>query len=291
MILNNIGHIICESAFESDKFDVLNEGYKGDPTRPIGVGIMQRANSKNRNGRFYEDTQLFPQITSPRIQELLNAGYLRAEMGHPLETSLARQSQIRQDLCCAKFLKLWTEGEFVWGEFTGTNNDFGREFNADLLDGDKPAWSLRALGEIVQDRVKGACVRNLRIITYDCVIYPSHPEAYTQNLLSESADVSNKDKSSLIIESADGTLKNTLSGEPLVTTFDKKDVLDFIQQESANLKYVKDMFDFVYNDITINESGTKVSMRDLETGDILVINIESYIHNEISNALFGYDEC
>ena len=36
-----------------------------------------------------------------------------------------------------------TEGNDVWAQFTGTNNEFGRVFNMDLLDGCKPAWSLR----------------------------------------------------------------------------------------------------------------------------------------------------
>ena len=285
MILDNIGYVICESAMTSKKTEIIDENFNGTG-KAKAVVVLQTADERNRNGRYYCHEDLFPQLTAPRTVELLEAGYLRGEMGHPLETALARQSQIRQDLCCCKYLKLWTEGMNIMAEAVGTNNQYGHEFDADLKEGDKPAFSLRALGTIVQDRARGAMVKDIRVITWDCVIYPSHPGAYTKAVVSESAD----EAKSLIIESAEG-LKNTLSADPLVVPFDKQAVLNYIQQESTNLKFIRDMFDFVYNDIVVNERGTKVSMRDTETGDMLVIPIESYIHNEIANSLFGYDEC
>lgn len=286
MILDNIGYIISESNVVSKKTEIVTENFNGTG-KAKAIVCLQTANERNRNGRYYKAEDLFPQLTAPRTVELLEAGYLRGEMGHPLDTSLARQSQIRQDLCCCKYLKLWTEGMDIMAEVVGTNNDYGKEFNADLLDGDHPAFSLRALGNITNDRSLGQVVKNIRVITWDCVIYPSHPNAYTRQILSESVGV---DNTAAIIESADG-VKNTLSNTPIIAPFDKKSVIDYIQNESSNMKYINDMFDFVYNDILVNEAGTKVTMRDIETGDTIVVNVESYIHNEIANSLFAYDEC
>ena len=85
MILDNIGYIICESAIAG--FTDTNI-LKDDNGRVIAEGILQTANEKNRNGRFYPSEELFPQLTCPRTLELLEAGYLRAELGHPLSNEL-----------------------------------------------------------------------------------------------------------------------------------------------------------------------------------------------------------
>lgn len=69
----------------------------------------------------------------------MEAGYLRAELGHPLTTELVRQQTIDDSRTCAMFLKLWTQGNDIWAHFRGTNNEFGKVFDPDLKDGCKPA--------------------------------------------------------------------------------------------------------------------------------------------------------
>ena len=46
--------------------------------------------------------------------------------------------------------------------------------------------------------------------------------------------------------------------------------------------FVRECFDFAYTGIKVNESGTKVLLTT-NAGDTLVINLESYIHNELMN--------
>lgn len=269
MINNTIGYIICESDIAPQITNLRSETMNG---KAIAEGILQTADEKNRNGRYYAEEQLFPQLTAPRTLELLNAGYLRAEMGHPLSKDLQRQSTIDDTKTCARFLELWTVGKDVWGKFVGTNNKYGQAFDMDLKEGCKPAWSLRALGSIQQTR-RGAEVRDLRVITWDNVIYPSHPGAYTQRILSEETIMNE----ATIVNEAE---KNDMMGEPLVIPYTNTDVISFIQAQSKNLKFVRECFDFVYNDITMNEAGTKVRLTTKE-GDTLVVNLESYIHNEL----------
>lgn len=271
MINTSIGFIICESDIATKITNITPKTLNG---KLVAEGILQTANEKNRNGRFYSSQELFPQLTCPRTMELLNAGYLRAEMGHPLSKDLQRQATIDDTKTCARFLKLWTEGDNVWATFVATNNKYGEAFNADLAEGCKPAWSLRALGSIEQTR-KGAEVKNLRLITWDQVIYPSHPGAYTQRILSE-ASILNE---STIINEAD---KNDIEGKPLIIPITNDKVISFIQQESSNLKFVRECFDFAYDNITVNEAGTKVILTTNQ-GEILAVNIENYIHKELMN--------
>lgn len=260
-----IGYIINESAITGfEDTNIVRE----DNGKVVAEGILQTADERNRNGRIYPKEELFPQLRAPRTLELLEAGYLRAELGHPLSTQLTRQQVIDDSRTCAQFLRLWTEGENVWGRFRGTNNQFGESFDRDLRDGCKPAWSLRALGTLVQTP-RGAEVHNLSIITWDQVIYPSHPGAYTQRIVSESANMTGCDEQGW-------------TDEARLIPYNTQDVISYVQSESANLKYINDSFGFAYDKIAVNEDATKVSLF-CKDGDVLVINLENYITQELQN--------
>ena len=279
MINSSIGYIICESDITT-KFTSITKDKIGN--KAVGEGILQTADEKNRNGRYYAEEELFPQLTAPRTVELLKAGYLRAEMGHPLSKDLQRQATIDDTKTCARFIKLWTDGKDVWSTFTATNNKYGDAFDADLKEGCFPAWSLRALGSVNQTR-RGMEVKNLRLITWDQVIYPSHPGAYTQRLISEEA--------SLLSESTvfDTDLGNDYLGESMIIPITNDKVINFLQAQSSNLKFVRECMDFAYSGITVNEAGTKVLLTT-NVGETMVINIESYIHNELMNYAAEYSK-
>ena len=261
---NNIGYIICESAIPGFSETNIVEEKNG---KLVAEGILQTANEKNRNGRFYASEELFPQLTAPRTLELLEAGYLRAELGHPLSNELVRQQTIDDSRTCAQFLKLWTDGDNVWGRFRGTNNAFGESFDKDLRDGCKPAWSLRALGTLVQT-ARGAEVKKLKIITWDQVIYPSHPHAYTQKVLTENASYE-KDN-------------DVYCENGMIIPITNQSVIDYIKSESANLKFLANNIDFMYKNVSINSDKSTVTLT-CESGDIIVVNLERYINDEIRN--------
>ena len=269
MINSSIGYIICESDISPKVTNISNAKING---KLVAEGILQTADERNRNGRYYAEEELFPQLTAPRTLELLRAGYLRAEMGHPLSKDLQRQSMIDDTKTCARFLKLWTVGKDIWATFTATNNVNGEAFNADLAEGCLPAWSLRALGTIDKTR-RGMEVRNLRLITWDQVIYPSHPGAYTQRIISESTVMNES-------TSIDTSEKNDMVGEAMIIPITDNNIISFIQSESSNLKFVRECFDFAYDSISVNENGTKVLLTT-KAGETIAINMESYVHNEL----------
>lgn len=262
MILNSIGYIINESAIAGfDHTNIIAE----QNGKAIAEGVLQVAEETNRNGRIYPRNELFPQLEAPRTLELLEAGYLRAELGHPLSKDLARQQTIDDSRTCAQFLKLWTKGNEVWGQFRGTNNEFGKVFDLDLKDGCKPAWSLRALGRL-EKSPKGMEVRGLKVITWDQVIYPSHRSAYTRSIVQEAVNYRNEN--SILIE------------EARIIPITNDDVVSYIRSESANLKYIENFFDFAYDNVKVNRESGTVTLT-CNDGNILVVNLESYIHNEI----------
>ena len=275
-----VGYILNESFIPGfSETNIIREDKEG---RLVAEANLQTADELNRNGRIYPEEELFPQLVCPRTKELLEAGYFRGEMGHPLSNELVRQQTIDDTRTCVQFLKLWTEGKIVKGLYRGTNNAFGKAINEDLKDGCKPAFSLRALGTIFKVP-RGNMVKNLRIITYDCVIYPSHPGAYTHNILNESVQVEEK-KSHLqtLAESVNIDYYNDILNEGKVVSFTHNDITNFIMDESANFKYIKENFDFIYDSISLDESGKRVIL-DTKEGNKLIVNLEKHIQNEIMN--------
>lgn len=262
MINQNIGYVIIETATTSQEYEPKiifdNKGAR----RVVAECVLQEANEKNRNGRFYDSKELFPQITAPRTVELVSHGELRAENGHPLTKDIVRQSQIDPNNTVAIFLKLWTEGNFIKAHVRGTNNAKGDEFDMDLREGFKPAWSLRALGTI-QTTSRGAEVKGPKVITWDRVIYPSHPRAYTQGLITEGCS---------------GVLEQDDPG--MLIPIANQQVIDYIKQESANYKHVLEQFELMYDNIEVinNNSQVKLTCKD---GNIFVVRLENYIQQEI----------
>ena len=276
-----IGYIICESGIvEEPKIEIVREdsietvSAEGEPIkkrRIVAQTILQTADAINRNRRIYPEEELFPQLESERIVQLLAHKQMFGEAGHPLDTALTRQQTIDQKLAAVRYTKFWTEGKFVWGEYKGANTQYGEALDLDIREGAIPEFSLRALGS-VEPSSKGAIVRNLKMITYDNVIYQSDYEAYTRKIVSENADLYVPQKD-IVLESGNG---NADIFRPVMT----EDVRKYIMSESSNIKLIKESFDVFFDQIKLDEDGSHVIMNTKE-GDCLIISLEQYIGNEI----------
>ena len=272
-----IGWIITES---KPDMDILEKPklVETNGRRVVGRGTLQRANKKNRNGRFYDDKDLFPAVFCARTKEMLKTGF-GSEDGHPLSPDLARQSTIDPNNVVAFFLNIWTEKDLIKADFRGSNLAIGEAFDQDLRDGFLPAWSLRALGS-VENTSRGAEVKGIKVITWDRVYYPSHPEAYTDGVVSESAiwtpdmKIRTKDMNSE---------ENAINENGLIVPIVNQDVLNYIQQESMNFKQIVNEFEVLYDSISMINNNSQVQLANSKTGNVFIVNLETYIHNEIMN--------
>lgn len=264
MLNNNIGYIICETA-------------SSEPTKPTIISekngkveietILQDMNVKNRNGRYYDEKDLVPAISDPRILELIKTQNFLGECNHPMSKDVSRQSVVDISNASHKILKMWKDGKDIKGVIKGTPTDVGKWFNDFVLDGTEVSFSLRALGS-VNNTGRGAEVKNIKIITYDWVVYPSHKRAYMTKVLSESTSF--------------GEDRFERDGNGIFLPVKNKNVVDYIKQESGNIKSVMESFDLLYNNIEIVNGGKQVQLVDKE-GSKLMINLETYIQNEIMN--------
>ena len=265
-----MGYLILEAP--TITADVKQVGRSSNSNRLIAEGTLQDADNTNRNGRDYDSADLFPALKDPRLAELMKAGSLKSEDGHPLDKTLQRQQTIYNPLCCAKILSIWTEGKLIKGRFKGTNNDRGEYFNNDLLDGELPAWSLRALGTL-QNKDGKVFVKNIRIITWDRVIYPSHKCAYTEKIVSESANIAGVGANQVVYSPS---WKGEIT--PIIT----EESLDYIRNESTNLKMFCNNYDTMGSPISVVENCTKVQITTAN-GSTARIGLERYIRDELMN--------
>lgn len=268
MAPDTIGYVIIETATTSEDIMPAKIIEKRGDGRVLAEGCLQEANMKNRNGRFYDSRDLFPELVAPRQLELLRTGNMRGENGHPLSKDLVRQQTIDPNNCSVIFTKFWTDGDLVMGNFFGTYNALGEEFNKELMYGLSPSFSMRALGTI-KNTNRGAEVKGVKLITYDRVIYPSHNKAYTHGVVSEGSNL-------LLEENDKGTL----------IPITNQSVIDYIKEESCNIKQIRESFDLLYDDIKLINNKSQVQLTD-RAGGIFIVNLENYIHNEIIGACIG----
>ena len=235
---------------------------------------------------------------APRQQELVRSGNFKGEAGHPLDKTLARQQKIDPEHEQVWYTKLWMEENYVMAHFRGTNNDLGRSFNDDLKDGQLPSFSLRALGSLVNEGGR-MTVRNMQIVTYDRVYFPSHSKAYTTKLITtESADQTIEKKYYIADPTSYFACKqdelnslteagNSIIAEGFVTPLTQQEVNNFIISESVNLRNVINTFDVLYESITLSPTGDMVQMKT-RLGDTINLTLETAVSREIMNGVADF---
>ena len=295
---NLIGCILCEETSANVEFKVKGENRNGFL---IAEGILQQGNEINRNRRYYPTKELVAAINSPRCKELVESGNLKGEAGHPTDTSLARQAKVDPTLEQVWYQKLWIDGDYVMGQFRGTNNELGRSFNEDLRDGQRPSFSLRAVGSLVNENGR-ATVKGMQMITYDRVYFPSHSKAYMTKLVTTESAVGmpsheqryyDIDKDDYFFVKSDEINRLAEQGnfvdlsESVVTPLKQEEVKNYLLSESANLKLALDTFDLLYESMEVaNDLGT---MKVKTTyGDTLYLDTETALRKEMIHEINNY---
>jgi hypothetical protein len=265
-MVNNIGYMICEVASSEARKPVIVDRVND---RVVIEAILQDLNIKNRNGRYYSTEELIPQLTCERTMELLNANGIPGEAGHPLAKDLVRQQSIDPMRVSHYITKLWHDRNDIKGHVRAARGQAGDLFNDTVLDGIKMAFSLRALGTVVNTK-NGAEVKNIKVITWDWVYYPSHKRAYQTGIVTESSIMNDE--------------QNGVTG--LFTPFNTKQVINFIKESSCNFKTITESFEFLYKDITMIDPKHVQLVAD--SGEVVVCKLEDHVSNEIMSYCRGF---
>lgn len=261
-------YIINETAAISEplkpKFEIIDGRVEFDTN-------LQDADSTNRNRRYYAREQLFPQLTSTRTSELLRTRNLFGESGHPTSKDINVQQTVNPNNRNHLILGLWADNMMVRGRIRAAATRVGDDFHRTIVDGTVPAFSLRALGSI-ENTKNGAEVRNLKLITYDFVIFPSHASAYGDTM-----KIGDSNDTKIQIENSKIIIEESYSGFLVPVT--EKAITKYITEQSKNIKHVIESFELLYDDITLleNKKYVKISLGESS----MIVPLESSVQNEI----------
>lgn len=289
---NIIGSIFCEETRSNVEFKIQNENKNGFV---MAEGIVQEADEVNRNRRYYPLEELSMAVKAPRQQELISTGNFKGEAGHPLDQTLLRQSKVDPTNEQVWYTKLWMEGPYVKAWFRGTNNELGKSFNADLKDGQRPSFSLRALGSLVNENGR-MTVRNMQMVAYDRVYFPSHSKAYTTKILT--TESSNNEPVKYFVANEDTYLYakqneldriveagNSPISESMVIPLSQEQISRFIMSESSNVKAIINQFDILYESLELASDMHTVRMKT-KYGDTIHLPIEKAVGKELIDEIY-----
>lgn len=263
-----VGYVIAEAASGIPQDPKV---IGGTEDAPLTEAILQTADEQNRNGRKYLKQDLFPVTNCARIRELIGAKSMFGENGHPLDKSLVRQQTIDPNNLFCSYHKIWTEGDNVMAIVGAAPTRVGEEFNIGVKAGVKMAYSLRALGRVVSTP-QGNLVKDIKPITWDRVVFPSHKGAYDQRIIVGESNIIEAPEVQIAVAEA-------ATSDGYIIPVTNQTVIKHIQESSNNLKELIESFELMYKSIVL-ESYDKVRLTTVD-GDIFVINLESMIQNDI----------
>lgn len=187
--LDALCYIREQTSFVEDYDDFGYEYHdKGNRFYLTFPAVLQSFARKNRNGREYDATNIMDKIEhDDYIQSMLRQNSWIGEIDHPaadkqdeeltiqrignpslrLSSHFIRRPQLVGDLLKAKIQ-------------TDSSNENGMNMAIKIVDGKIiPCFSARVLGAL-QNRGGRPVVYVRKLITYDWVLYPSHPEAMAE---------------------------------------------------------------------------------------------------------------
>lgn len=259
---NVVAYMICEQTSQG-RFNLLDDRE--------GAKIyceLQDASEFNRNGRKYPLDILTEGLAAPRVQELIQRKQWCGEAGHPVKPTLERQMEVMKDNISHRILRYEIKGSKVMGVVKTAPTARGREMRDFILDSDamETAYSLRALGPLTKTAQGNIVGRPLTVITYDWVFYPSHPNAYQQQIME-----------------AVNAAGNSLS-ESVILPILESSAVDYIKQESKNYKLVSNYLeDFEQTSVILGENAKSIIVSNAQNNDKIVIGVESFLGNEVNS--------
>lgn len=185
--LDTFCYIREQTSFTEDYAD--NFGYqvhdKGGRFYVTFDAVLQSFGVKNRNKREYDASNIMERIQNDDyIQSMLRQNSWMGEIDHPAPTNqgeeLTMQRIANPDMkLTSHYIRRPTlRGNLLEGRIqTDSSNPNGMNMAIKIVDGKIiPCFSARVLGAL-QNRNGRPVVFVRKLITYDWVLYPSHPEA------------------------------------------------------------------------------------------------------------------
>jgi hypothetical protein len=162
-------YIISEFyAFVPDKKVIKEAEEKGTPITM--TGILQKANTQNRNGRVYPFNIL--KREADKYMELVKERRAMGELDHP-ESAVVSLSNVSHIVT-----EMWWEDETLKGKVEIVDSPSGNILKGLIRSGVMLGISSRGVGSVKQQSGKDVVQEDFELIAFDFVSSPSTPGAY-----------------------------------------------------------------------------------------------------------------
>lgn len=283
---------VCEQTLDTQKVKITHIENKPGLHFIRFPACLQTYNVWNRNNRNYHLEPMKKSWAAPHIQELIRRGDFFGENGHPDSSSPKRIVTIDPKVACHRITKVWFKGNAIYGDIETLNDDlYGKQFMMHVLQCCEAAFSLRALVPLTKIDATRSEIRSPgHIIAVDRVILPSHKEAYqvpgdvemvqsTQAL--ENSTFGAQDK----IWVPKGQTNDNM--EVSVPTTESAEWLDYLTEESFNLKTIMNNFEVEAESMSYDKDTDSVVVREAAQPNgsrrTAIVKMDDYIRDEVSN--------
>lgn len=270
-----IGYAITEEVSEPVNENTIDEIKVGNLHYLRFPAVLQTFNKLNRNRRDYGGKAMYEGLTAENIQELLATGNLFGEAGHPNTKDMSRILTIMPDMTSHRIKSLDIQSDHVSGIIeTLPDNGLGTKMANLMLTGTMPSFSLRAVAPLIKRPDGTTLIRQKpRVVTYDWVVFPSHKEAY---------QIQSRPVENVIKDIRAGGNYVTESAVPVF----ESQVLDFLKEESNNLKLVSSVHETGLGNMRLTSDGQFVIVQ--ENGQRFAVAIEDKIRTEVNSFMANF---
>ena len=237
---------------------------------------MQSFGVMNRNNRMYNIDNVWNCISNdPKIQDLLANSSWFGEMDHPnseikgQELSAERILNPKMGNTSHKIMNPRRSGNLIDATIeTDAGTEAGINMAKKILQGMTPRFSARAVAEL--KNINGTPTVDMKkLISYDWVLYPSHPEAHALtkpqviNTVCESASVDNTTYTMIL---------------PL------KEILEYAGKKCVNSQMIMESFELDKNSLVgFDSSREHIVMKD--KNNLIFSKMDSDVRKEVNGYL------
>ena len=159
-------------SFNKDTKDVIKIIREAEEhnTAIIMTGILQKANTLNRNGRVYPYDILRREATN--YMKLIEEALAGGELDHP-DSAVVSLSNVSH-----RVLDMWWQGEDLYGKIMIAYTEAGDKLKGLLKTGFKLGISSRGVGSVKTIKGEDVVQNDFELIAFDFVSSPSTPGAY-----------------------------------------------------------------------------------------------------------------
>ena len=233
--------------------------------------VLQSLDCVNRNRRQYNGDALVKGLSDPNLAELMSNNKWKGERDHPITKDIQRIASVLSKQCSHRIKKWWREGNLIKGTIeTLDDGIYGTALTKNILQGENPSFSLRALASLEKKGNVSFVNRPPKVITYDEVNLPSHKEAYAEPRKTKVISDGNSEYTYENVKVTNGEI-----------AIEAADIKDYLISKSDNLKIVCESFDIDPSTVKLISGGRQLSTKS--GSDTLVWTLESNLCRETAD--------